>query len=239
MNLRTILGTLFVAGITASASLTVSAAEADEDPTAAGLFTKMQAKVAGAKTVSVTIDASIKDLMSLNAKVKTTSGNKANVVMESKKQGGDNTHRVHIISDGTNQKTSSPMQTEDKLSPVDPHLGDNLIATLTHTGVLAMYLPVTSQRGTSAKLTDRIKAAGFTLGDKKTIGKKTVRAVHYNLISDEPQFSSVVTVWIDLKTHLPQSRTVIFKGFQAEETYMNWKLDTKIGKAEFSIEEKN
>jgi outer membrane lipoprotein-sorting protein len=165
MKIRTIVRMLFVTCITASAALTVSAAQAAEDPTAAGLFKKMQTKVAGAKTVSVTVNANITNLLSLNTDVKTASENRANVVMESKKTGGNKTHRVHIISDGMQQKSSTSGSGRETTGPADPHLGDNLVATLTHTGVLAMYLPVSSQRGGSTKVTDRLKASEFEFGE--------------------------------------------------------------------------
>jgi outer membrane lipoprotein-sorting protein len=77
------------------------------------------------------------------------------------------------------------------------------------------------------------------LGEKTTQGKRTVQAVNYEINADDPKSSMTGTVWIDLRTHLPQKRTVTLKGFSAEENYTNWKLDTPIEEATFSLTDKN
>ena len=90
-----------------------------------------------------------------------------------------------------------------------------------------------------SRVTDIFKVGTLELGEKAILGKRTARAVHYRINADDPQSSITGTLWIDLKTHLPQKRTMTFMGISAEEDYTNWKLDTPIEQATFSLTDKN
>ncbi len=209
----------------------------------------MQVKITGAKTVSVTVNANVKDAMSLKADIRLAPGNKVNLAIVTKKPGGDPTNGKSILSDGTKQAISNPRQHQEITRPADPNLSDNLVASLTHTGFLVPYVFIAHQEKStggqretvakSPKVTNLFKVGELELGEKTTQGKRTVQAVNYKINADDPKSSMTGTVWIDLKTHLPQKRTVTLKGFSAEENYTNWKLDTPIEEATFSLTDKN
>ncbi len=243
MRLSTILWILFVAAITAPVTLAVSEARATEGRSADDLLAAMQAKITSAKTVSVTVKANVKDAMSLKADIRLAPDNKANLAIVTKKAGGNTVDTIRIVSDGVKQAILNPHETQEIIRPADPHLSDNLIASLTHTGFLVVtQLCSASQRQDAAKspkVTDLFKVGELELGEKTTQGKRTVQAVNYKINADDPKSSMTGTVWIDLKTHLPQKRTVTLNGFTAEENYTNWKLDTPIEEATFSLTDKN
>jgi len=198
------------------------------------LFKRMEEKLLKAKTLQCMVEGVVEPIkLKLSGELWLDEGNRARMELEGKTE--EVNRSAVIISDG---RTVRKAQDENARSIVaSERYGTHVRTCFARFGFLGM----TDQwDDTVADPLETRRLSGFRLGAKEKVGEREAQAVEYR-IGGEP---AEVTLWIDLKSHLPLKRTVTQApqrfGKMGEvtvirEMYADVKLDERVDPAKFEL----
>jgi len=215
-------------------ALFLSVSISAQDLEAEQLFQKMEANLEKAKTLDLSFEtiygeAALRNGQRLKGTLVATNENKLRLEVK----GGKANNTVHLrISDGA--RTLLKVEGDDP-KPVrgktPKKLTTNYLNALARSGVLPILLPLgyANEGGDYKKFAP---VSAFKLGIQEKVGDRQTQRVDYVLGVEKQKNTYPVTVWIDLKTHLPVKRLVMDAAFPwYTETYqmtLDGKLDPKV-----------
>jgi outer membrane lipoprotein-sorting protein len=220
-----------VAALT-TALLGLPASQGGEDK-AKELFDKMEKKLTTAKTLQVEAEGKIEaggKEGTVKSKLLLAAGNKLWAEIGVNFDGKD--IEFKSISDGTKTRNEGPQGKEEKDTEKD--LRENMGVMLSRLGMSGMSFVARGSKD-KQKVSEMLKVSDFKLGKREKIKDHEAQAVDYQLTVAKLDDSIKVTVWIDVKTHLPVRRTMTGKGTITEDVRVQ--LDPKIDDKKFQLPE--
>jgi outer membrane lipoprotein-sorting protein len=213
--------------------LAVVLAQGDD---AAKTFQAMEAKIARAKSVQVTFEASAATPKGTAKVTGSLASAGDRVRFEFALDADGKSMKLLSVSDGKKSVTVQDGKvSESKDTPHDT--GRVVTALVARAGFTPLFFSAGRQvkEGDKDRKEDPLevyKASDFKLGQAEKVGGRDTVAIDYKLtLRDDPPLSA--TVWLDAKTHLPLKRVVrnYVKGgggFTITETYSTLTLDPRL-----------
>jgi outer membrane lipoprotein-sorting protein len=199
------------------------------------LFKKMEAKFVQAASVSSKSKGAMEqgDLtLDLEMEICRADANRGRASFTMKQ--GEKTVSSQAVSDGKTTRVAPTDKGPAQTFATHEKLGDVLSKALARGGVMMAVGSLSNTRDPKADPETLFQAKEFNLGAKEKVQDRETQAVEYKLAAmSETDIS--VTVWIDLKTHLPVKRTIKSKRGSVQETYSDIRLDEKFDASKFEL----
>jgi outer membrane lipoprotein-sorting protein len=213
---------------------------------AEALFKKMEGPILAAKSfktdIEVTFEATKEDARKgFKGRFLVAKGNKMRLELEGTIR--DKPAKVLMVSDGMKMATAMDEGLKN-VQDTEKDLGQVALASMSRTGIFAaLFLIIESgkpgMKREPFELNKSFALSDFKMGKKEAVADREAQAVHYQLKARGAKEPLEVTVWIDLKTHLPIKRTVTAKegreSMTITETYTNAALDAALADKEFTV----
>jgi RNA polymerase sigma factor (sigma-70 family) len=214
-------------------------------------FKRMEQPILKCKTfkADVEITGPTKDT-NLKGRLLVAQGNKMRLELYGATKGKRNA--MAIVSDGTAIRTESGASSggdgwlfglvKDQETP--KQISEITVGSVTRSGVFVptFILLEVAERGKKPERFDlekQLAVSDIKLGKKETVSGKEAQALDYKLTLKNSKEPLGMTVWIDIKTHLPLRRVITLKvgteTFTVTETYTNAALDDQIDAKEFEL----
>ena len=204
------------------------------------MFRTMEKKIAGSKTLQLTVDSAMessKGKGKLTGSVLLAQGNKVRLELTGNFSGKP--FAMKLVSDGTKMRAESDMVKAPAVKNTEKDLGADLSAGLSRAGVFAGLLIGRSSRPgqKAAPLDAHLKASNFALGKKEKDGERQTQVIDY-VLTIGPGEKLNVQLWLDTDTQLPLKRVMSGqKGkekVRITETY-EVKVDEKVDDQKFAL----
>lgn len=214
------------------------------------LFRQMETAIVKATTAEVTFEGNLAGVTRgrLKGSLLIATGNKYRLSIEGDLvlgPAGKQPVKVLMVSDGKKSTTASlgpntPLQVMDTPKNLDAETR----LFLARAGVLGpMFLLAENvqpgQKPREFKAEEQLRVSDLSFGKVETIGGREARVLHHNLHNRLYKKPHAVTVWLDVKTHLPLKRIVSMKqdelAMTVTETYSKLSLNEPIEEKRFEL----
>jgi len=202
------------------------------------LFRDMEAKLAKAKTFSLSFDINFEEIQTgkLQGSLASMSGNKARFEMQGKLAGKKG---LLLVSDGTRLRFIGKL--DDKTEDTPKKFDELVRAFVSRAGfALASFVVAFDEK---PKDIDAWGVSEFRLGKKEKLGDRDAQIIDYTLTpkgaSGPAPGPFKVTVWLDAETSLPVKRVITGKledhKMTITENYTKMAVDAKLDEKQFEL----
>jgi len=208
------------------------------------LFKKMEEKLLKAKTVqlNITVIATGDLKAKLEAMVSLEKGNKAHLKFKVEEDG--ESEEWITVSDGKKLKVVAGVGRSRPAENTPKNFNDNILASLTRTGVFVPYLTIVTEETNYRKAT---RCSSFEMGKKRKVGEHDTQAITFSIDMKGYEGEMNATIWIDLETFTPLKSILIAKRRGKEMTFteihsnvkLNEEIDPKLFELPKEEEEKD
>lgn len=219
-------------------ALSLAPAWANAVTSAEQFFKRMENTVQSAQNLQFTFDITVKGGIETTFKgdFAVASGNKLRIHTIGPSMANEKPHSVLVVSDGKRTKLAGgdPKTSEHA---TEATLSSDVFTLVARPGIFLPQMPLPDQK---VQAKDLWRATDFKLGAREKDNERELQLVDYVLYLRGQDAPFSVTVWIDLKTHLPAKRVIATTDGDAgkitiTETYRDMLLNGKLDSATFEL----